>query len=254
MRDRRCEQPRGWLQLRCDGDGWIMVPRRCRECAGCREWWRARQVARGVKALEGVRWASLLTLTSLPGTSWPSLMKSWSEFVRELRAKSGTLAYMAVKEEGAVSGMRHLHVLITGPGAVWTDWLWMSSVWKRLTGARGVHIKRVSTVGEKAVKAVWYVLKYVGKGFGLTAPTRKLMTASALYFKKVMLSGHWWLDREEPGAQMHPYGAGWLCDLKGVWVIRECKCKDPHSSRRTIRLDTIPPPSLSSLQSALGEI
>lgn len=210
-------------------------------------------MARGVKALEGVRWCSLLTLTSLPGTSWPDLMKSWSEFVRELRAKSGTLTYMAVKEEGTRTRMRHLHILITGPGAVWTDWSWMSSAWQRLTGARGVHIKRVSTVGEGAVKAVWYACKYLGKGFGLTAPTRKLMTASSGYFKKAILSGHWWLDREEAGAQMHPYGAGWLCDLKGVWVLRACQCTDPHAPRSTIRLDTIPPPSLSSLQFALGE-
>ena len=202
--------------------------------------------------MEGEKWVSFLTLTSRPGITWPLLMKAWSTFVKVLRRRYGPLGYLAVKEEGTATGMRHLHVLITG--AVWLNWPSMSRAWSRLTGAPGVDIRRVNTRGGKtAYSRALYVCKYIGKGFGQDAPMRKLLTASAGFFKPTV-SEHSWTVMDWTDA----YG-GYLKDLpgsadeRGIVVLRECRCMRGELDLDQLRLDTGDTPQVSWFQLPLPE-
>jgi hypothetical protein len=97
-----------------------------------------------------------LTLTSTPDTSWETIMAEWSHMVRFLRRRSPQLEYAAIKEQGARSGMKHLHVLLLR--FEYTAQHDISEQWRHLTGAWVVNIQR-----PPGNEAAGYCAKYVSK-------------------------------------------------------------------------------------------
>ena len=162
----RCIDIKGWLRVSCGHGGIEWKPMRCKHCQGCEVQRRNKVVAQIVAGTRDTRWVSFLTLTSLPGAEWPALMRAFSRFVRELRTW-GPLEYAAVKEEGMKNGMKHLHVVVTGPE--WLPYKRLSALWMRLTGAWNVDVRRVKT------QVAGYVAKYLSKWHGTV---RKVVTFS----------------------------------------------------------------------------
>lgn len=122
---------------------------------------------------EGENWFVFLTLTSVPERTWPEIMTGFTRFVEYLRLTQPELQYVAVKEEGKDTGMKHLHI-------IFRSWIWhnyddMVAHWKKLTGAHGVYIKRKPTEA-----LAGYAAKYVGKGL---ISARKAVTYSKLWPK-----------------------------------------------------------------------
>lgn len=147
------------------------VPKRCRRCSPCQDATKRKHIARIVHGFEGHNWFVFLTLTSVPSTTWPKLMTGFTRFISHLRRTQPDLQYVAVKEEGSQTGMKHLHIIMH-------SWEWHSysdlvATWQRLTGAQGVYIKRLETA-----RVASYAAKYVGKG---NIGARKLVTYSKLW-------------------------------------------------------------------------
>lgn len=113
-------------------------------------------VARIGNGLEGKPNSAMLTLTSVPGTTWPEFMRAWSHMVKMLRNTSPELQYAACKEEGSKTGMRHLHVVLLNLN--YTPQSAIAWKWRQLTGAHVVRIERLRTD-----RAHYYVAKYVSK-------------------------------------------------------------------------------------------
>lgn len=105
----------------------------------------------------------MLTLTSKPETDWPRLMRGWNAFRQWLKRMNGgkKLAYVAVKEVGSKTGMKHLHILF--PAWQYIHYSELSARWKSLTGAFSVNVKRIP-----AGAGVSYVLKYATKATATT--------------------------------------------------------------------------------------
>lgn len=85
------------------------------------------------------------------------MTKAWRAARRaiEARYKGKKGEYLTVVE-ATQKGWPHLHVLTTRP---WIDQAWLSNLWKSLTGAHIVDIRRVKNQGQAAS----YVSKYLGK-------------------------------------------------------------------------------------------
>lgn len=157
-----CYQPKGYVWGDClhGVGGWI--PLGCRNCEGCKEWWRKRTMRRILNYLEGQKWVSFVTLTSLPGAEWPSLVKQFGHLVRWLRSTYGVAEYVAVKEKGSVNGMKHLHCIFSP--WIWVPYAALSQKWFALSGAWAVNIQRVAS-SSNLRRVASYVAKYITKGF-----------------------------------------------------------------------------------------
>lgn len=106
---------------------------------------------------------TFITLTCNPhyhesqGDAARAMTKAWRAARRAIEAhyKGRKGEYLTVVEATKL-GWPHLHVLTTRP---WIDQAWLSNLWKTLTGAHVVDIRRVSNQG----MAASYVAKYLGK-------------------------------------------------------------------------------------------
>jgi hypothetical protein len=155
--DTRCSSPKGWTLFQCPHGSRVWLPRRCRHCPGCGQSRRNRLIVRLLAGTSTAQTVTLLTLTSVPSSDWPLIMREWSHMVRWLRRASPSITYAAIKEAGTRSGMKHLHVLILNLDYV--PQARISAEWARLTGAPIVDVRRVA--GDHAAA---YVAKYVSKG------------------------------------------------------------------------------------------
>jgi len=154
--DANCENPRGWLRVECAHGGifWKIV--RCRRCEGCFHHRAKVRTAKILTGIEGAEWKSLLTLTSLPNTPWSRIMSKWTALVRYLRRSYGDVQYAVAKEQGSLTGMRHLHAVLVGPS--WVPHAVVSRFWYSRLGAHVVDIRRVSSS-----RVAGYVAKYITK-------------------------------------------------------------------------------------------
>lgn len=90
----------------------------------------------------------ILTLTSVPGTSWRRL-NSWFQALRKrIERKYAKMHYWKLRSfEGPGAGV--LHVLYAGP---WIPQSWLSRAWRSITGARIVYIQELkSRSGSKRI-------------------------------------------------------------------------------------------------------
>ena len=100
--------------------------------------------------------AVFLTLTSKADREWSDIMTAWQAMVRWMRLSNPDLAYVAVKEEGSKTGMKHLHVLLTP--FTFVPQKQLSAAWSRYSGASVVWIERMTK------KVSWaYLTKYLTK-------------------------------------------------------------------------------------------
>ncbi|KKM03848.1 hypothetical protein LCGC14_1770300 [marine sediment metagenome] len=176
----RCLSPKGWTLLADPCGSRVWVPKRCRNCTPCHQAHKAKTIARIVHGMADQNWFVFVTLTSTPDTTWPRMMTAFTRLVAHLRKTQPTLQYAAVKEEGSLSGMKHLHVIFHS--WVWHDFADLQNTWFRLTGAYNVNMKRKPN---EAVAA--YAAKYVGKG---NVDARKVATYSAKW-PKLPRDTHW---------------------------------------------------------------
>lgn len=153
----RCLWPKGWTLLACKDGTQVWVPKRCRRCTPCRRAYKRKVIAKIIHGLKDENWFSFGTFTSKPDMTWPRMMTAFTRLVAHLRLSQPQLQYVAVKEEGSLHGMKHLHVIFHG--WVWHSYADLQATWLRLTGAHDVNIKRKP--GEAAAA---YAAKYVGKG------------------------------------------------------------------------------------------
>jgi hypothetical protein len=154
------------------------APKRCRHCPGCIQSHKNRLTARVTKALSPDTTAAFLTLTSRPDMSWPILMKAFTRYIAWLRKQIPQLEYCAVKEQGAATGMKHLHIVVINWKYIpWAD---LSAKWLLLSGAWNLNIKPIRT-GSPGT----YIAKYLGKDI-LTV--RKQVTFSRKFPKLIPLS------------------------------------------------------------------
>lgn len=145
------------------------MPRRCRQCPACKRAAKAKHIARIINGFDGQNYFVHLTLTSVPSATWPLIMTGFTRLVSHLRKSQPALQYVAVKEEGADTGMKHLHVIFHS--WVWHNYDDIVAHWQRLTGASGVYIKR-----KPNTMIAGYAAKYVGKGM---VNARRIVTYSA---------------------------------------------------------------------------
>lgn len=244
-----CSEPKGWLRLRCPHNTYGWVPMRCRKCRGCQEmkqWRLAKEIEWGAESSE---WVAFMTLTT-PHSSgepwdWSVIMRRFQSLVKAIRATYGRIEYVAVKEEGKKSGMRHLHVLLIG--CRWVDRSWLSKAWEDRMGAWSVDIRRAGK------GAAGYMAKYMAKGEKLS---RKMVTFSRGYprpkWESVMEGtpveginerildgmGYW---PTKTGVWVEPTPDGEVpCDCFGGWMHEESPngggSGGSHSSSRRIRL------------------
>jgi hypothetical protein len=218
-----CTEARGWVKVACRHGGSTMwVPVRCKTCAGCRERHKRkvqRRILAGLMKSPGA--LALLTLTSLPGTDVPDMMKAWNRFRGWLRRRNADVQYVTVKEFGSRTGMLHLHVVLGNWRRI--DQRVLSEQWARCSGARVVDIRKVK---EQALAgAAWYVAKYVSKS--LSGDLRKAVTFSRGWPEGWgedqagwRCTGERW-DRSSPppGNPVAVLGAGCL-----VVTVGECAC------------------------------
>lgn len=153
----KCYSPRGWLRVECAHGAIYWKPLRCRACEGCYAAKTRAITARVLFGMDGAAYASLMTLTTRPGTSWPDIMKAWTSLIKWVRKHYGGAEYAVVKEEGSRNGMRHLHAVITGPAFI--PHAALSAAWRERVGAFVVDIRRIRAGG-----VAGYVAKYVAKG------------------------------------------------------------------------------------------
>lgn len=134
---------------------------RCKQwqCSDCRP--RLMRRLRGI-AISGAP-TSFLTLTvnphigNSPGERARTAIKGWQRLrriiCREYKLKSLPFMYVV---EATARGEPHLHVLVRAP---YIAQAWLSAQWERLTGAKIVDIRRVTT----ARGAAYYVSKYLSE-------------------------------------------------------------------------------------------
>jgi len=154
-----CLSPVGWLRLTCEHDAYAWQPLRCRRCDGCFEAKKRLAIYRiGYGAVKAA-WVSFVTLTTLPSMEWSVLLRRFQSLVKALRHEFGSLEYVAVKEEGGLTGMKHLHVLLTGAGARWIPYERIQALWEARSSAWNVDIRRVNNLGGVGA----YLAKYIAK-------------------------------------------------------------------------------------------
>jgi hypothetical protein len=96
-------------------------------------------------------------LYEAPGDAARDITKAWRAARRAIEAKlRGRKGEYLTVVEATERGWPHLHILTTRR---WIDQRWLSALWKRLTGAHIVDIRRV----KNARMAASYVAKYLGK-------------------------------------------------------------------------------------------
>lgn len=133
--------PKGWLFRLCGHQNYSYMPLRCRHCVGCKIWKGRQLVARLLIPTLAGQNIKMLTLTSLPGTTWVTMMKNWQRLKQRLERRYGKMMYAAVKEEGFRTGMKHLHVLMADQS--WMAQPLISAMWGQLSGAPVVDIRLV---------------------------------------------------------------------------------------------------------------
>lgn len=217
-----CTNPYGWVLVRCAHGSEGVVPARCRRCDGCRAFHRTNVFRRISVGLEAAESAALLTLTSLPGTTVPDMMKAWNRFKAWLKKRVPNLEYAAVKEFGGVSGMLHLHIAVVGWEFV--DQRDLSAAWERASGARVVDIRRIKQGG---ANVAGYVAKYIGKQLGVEGrDLRKQVTYSRGWPKDADPHDAWHFAGETSQALLPPANVtGWA--LPGGMLLtidRGCEC------------------------------
>lgn len=153
---RRCIRPEGFLLYECEHGSTVYIPQRCRTCKGCQKHKADRQLARILFGIRDEPWLLMLTLTSLPGSDWQLILRTWNALYRHLKKADPHLAYAAVKEIGTKSGSKHLHVLLKG-------WRWhnvkeLRTFWKERTGADQIHLLRLPSP-----ETASYCAKYLSK-------------------------------------------------------------------------------------------
>lgn len=157
----RCTDIKGWSRIVCEHLATYWRPMRCRRCMGCLRWKTNRVISQVLGGLDGEdKWKSFITLTSTPGMEWSSLMRAFQRLVKWLRTTYGNVQYAAVKQEGSLNGMRHLHVLFLG--LRWVPYAALSARWRSLTGAWSVDIQRIA-----GAKVAGYISRYIGQGMGV---------------------------------------------------------------------------------------
>ncbi|MBA7676307.1 hypothetical protein ES703_84548 [subsurface metagenome] len=99
----------------------------------------------------------ILTLTSIPGTSWRDL-NGWFQALRKrVDRKFGAMEYWKLRAyEGPGAGV--LHILYVGP---WIPQSWVSRVWKELTGAYIVYIQELKARSGKKRIARYMISNYM---------------------------------------------------------------------------------------------
>jgi len=138
-----------------------VITLRCRSwtCPKCKP---RRQKQLRYQALSG-KPITFITLTcrpdlhASPGDAARAMSRAWRAARRAIEAKYGQRKgeYLTVVE-ATEKGWPHLHVLTTRP---WIDQAWLSHLWKQLTGAPIVDVRRV----KNDRMAASYVSKYLGK-------------------------------------------------------------------------------------------
>lgn len=176
-----CEHPKGWRRYECPHGGEAVFPLRCRRCDACREAHQWRVIGEIASGIQASAWAAMVTLTTAPqddGTwpEWSTIMRRFQSLVKALRSRYGCIEYAAVKEEGAQSGMRHLHVAVVG--AEWIDHQVLRRLWQGRTGAWSVDVRRIRAGRAKEVAS------YLGK----QRVSRKMVTYSKGYPRQPMES------------------------------------------------------------------
>lgn len=217
----RCVDSKAWIRVECRHGGVKWVLMRCRACSGCLSAKKGMMTAKVLSGLLAPRWVSLVTLTSMPSMTWPGIMRAFSALVRWMRRQLGPLEYACIKEEGANTGMKHLHVLVTG--VPWVPYTLLSRAWQRLTSAWNVDVRRVWG-GRLAA----YVAKYVGKALEI----RKMVTFSR-GFKPP------WLKVEGLRVTVdarEPLQAAWIVPEDDGALI-EVECQECHIGPKKERSD-----------------
>lgn len=136
-----CLEPYGWVSAECDHGSRIHVPMTCGRCGPCleRRAWTHRCRIHYAVGRDGP--ASMLTLTSRPGTTWPQIMRAWQSLVRTLRRDAPSLEYVCVKEFGPDRHMKHLHIITLHPSYI--PQATLSQLWSKYLGAPIVWITHV---------------------------------------------------------------------------------------------------------------
>ena len=208
------------MRLQCEHGALFWKVKRCRKCEGCYVNRSGSITGKVLSGLEDAPWKSLLTLTSRPGTPWPSIMSAWTSMIRFLRKSYGVVEYAVIKEEGSSTGMKHLHAVLVGPQ--WIPHASVSKAWRTRLGAFIVDIRRVSSG-----KVAGYVSKYVAKGRMCWA---KCATFSrgwkrSDYPATTIVEGHLWELAERAPYQMGLW-SGIIVEVLG-WE-GPCRCIQPE--------------------------
>jgi hypothetical protein len=151
-----------------------MMPLRCRNCDGCAAARRGKVIHKIIDGAQEEAKLGFLTLTTTNQSgafpSWAVIMKAYSKFIQRCRRAGAPIEYAAVKEEGELRGMRHLHVIMRGwkfiPHEILSEW------WEEYAGAPGLDIKVIDSK-----KVASYMAKYVSKDVGRQGA--KLVTYSS---------------------------------------------------------------------------
>lgn len=219
-----CRSPAGWLQVGCGHGSVVWVPLRCRHCRGCIEGHLRRVRARlkhGLNELGGD--CAMLTLTSMPGMSWVEVMKAWNKLRGWLRKRVPDLEYAAIKQEGSVAGMRHLHVVLGRWRYVEREAI--KREWERLTGAYMVDIRRKGASG-----AVNYVVGYVTSKLE-GSDLRKRVTYSRGFPKLPVQEARWRPTGERVDGSVAPAGRYESVLGSGLLVVKDSYCECMEGAR-----------------------
>lgn len=154
--NRHCENPRGWLWMRCPHGTDVVVPMKCGKCDACLQRRRAKHIARICYGIYEFGPAAKLELTSRPGATWKEIMRAWSKMIARIRETVPDAQYAAVKEAGPDTGMLHLHVIVVRWKYILQRQL--SSWWDDFMGAPVVWVRKVDSSN-----AVYYVTKHITK-------------------------------------------------------------------------------------------
>jgi len=215
----RCIAVRGWSRIVCEHLAVYWRPMRCRRCMGCLRWKTNRVIAQVLVGLDAEEaWTSFITLTSKPGSQWSVLMCAFGRMVKWLRTIYGPVEYAAVKQEGSLTGMKHLHILFLG--LRWVPYAALSRKWKLLTGAWSVDIQRVS-----GGRVAAYISRYIGEGLSVIVGKAVTFSKGWLRAKRPKLlevaadvgEPHTrdWVARTAGGALIERWGPHGACECPG---------------------------------------
>jgi len=164
--------------MTCPHGAVIVNPVACRHCDWCLGSRQRKVIADALYSAEYKDHRNNLafvTLTSGRGTEWPELMRRFQSFMKWVR-KRGDVHYIAAKEAGAKTGMKHLHIILFGWRYI--PWKLVSKAWKDRIGARGVFISKVKHDGNVG-QVIAYICKYLTKMVGGKLDAFKHVTYSA---------------------------------------------------------------------------